>query len=87
LVIEKLNTLTKQNPIEGQDIYYLRIRLEGHKWNYKRLRRVYLQLVMNHRMRTNNRVPARIKQPLNQPLQCIESWSMDFMHDTLMNIK
>lgn len=85
LVIEKLNMLAEPKPREGQDKYYLRIRQEGLKWNYKRVRRVYLQLGMNHRRRTKKRIPARIKQPLNQPLQCNEIWSTDFMHDTLMN--
>jgi putative transposase len=40
---------------------------------------------MNHRRRTKKRIPARIKQTLSQPLHCNESWSMDFMHDILMN--
>ncbi|MBL7913639.1 MAG: transposase family protein [Bacteroidia bacterium] len=85
LVIEKLNKLAEQKPREGQDKNYLRIRQDGLKWIYKRVRRVYLLLGMNHRGRTKKRIPARIKQYLNQPLQCNESWSMDFTHDTFMN--
>lgn len=84
-VITKLNLLATQKPREGQDKYYQRIRNEGLPWNYKRVRRVYLKLGMNHRRKTKRRLPARTKMPLYQPQQSNESWSMDFMHDTLMN--
>jgi putative transposase len=84
-VITKLNLLATQKPREGQDKYYQRIRNEGLPWNYKRVRRVYLMLGMNHRRKTKRRIPARTKMPLYQPQQSNESWSMDFMHDTLMN--
>ncbi len=40
---------------------------------------------MNTRKRTRKRLPARIKTPLIIPQQPNDTWSMDFMHDTLMN--
>lgn len=85
IVIDKLKELAKKKPREGQDKYYLRIREEGLKWNYKRVRRVYLMLGLNHRRRMKKRIPARIKEPLNQPLSTNKVWSMDFMSDALQN--
>lgn len=84
-VIEKLGELAEKNPREGQDKYYSRIRLEGIKWNYKRVRRVYKLMGLNHRRRTKKRVPAQVKEPLVQTKALNQTWSMDFMHDTLVN--
>jgi putative transposase len=71
--------------MEGQDKFYYRIRNEGLIWNHKRIERVYKLLGMNKRRRTRKRIPARVKQPLFVPTRPNETWSMDFMHDTLMN--
>jgi putative transposase len=71
LVINKLKELAEQKPREGQDKFYDRIRSEGLNWNYKRVRRVYLMLGLNHRRRIKRRVPARVKQPLIQPQKII----------------
>lgn len=72
-------------PNEGQDKFYSRIRNEGLKWNYKRVRRVYLLLGMNKGKRVRKRLASRIKLPLVVPLTFNDTWSMDFMHDVLMN--
>lgn len=85
IVIDKLKELAEKKPREGQDKYYLRIREEGLKWNYKRVRRVYLMLGLNHRRRMKKRIPARIKMPLNQQENKNQMWSMDFMSDVLQN--
>lgn len=42
-VMDKLRELSEAYPTEGQDLYYSRIRQQGIVWNYKRVRRVYLQ--------------------------------------------
>lgn len=84
-VIDKLKELAEKKPREGQDKYYLRIREEGLKWNYKRVRRVYLLLGLNHRRKMKKRIPSRVKECLNQPFNANEVWSMDFMSDALQN--
>jgi putative transposase len=84
-VIEKLSALAEKKPMEGQDKFYNRIRNEGILWNHKRVERVYRLMGLNKRRRTKKRVPARIKEPLVVPLAPNQTWSMDFMHDTLMN--
>ncbi|WP_313262359.1 IS3 family transposase [Sphingobacterium sp.] len=83
--IAKLRELADRYPTEGQDLYYSRIRHEGLKWNYKRIRRVYQLLGMNRRRKTRRRLPARVKQPLSIPERPLKTWSLDFMSDVLTN--
>ena len=52
---------------ERQDLYYGRIRTHGYKWNYKRVRRVYLLLGLNQRRKVRMRLPERVKTPLLRP--------------------
>lgn len=84
-VVQKLAELAEKKPMEGQDKFYHRIRNQGIKWNHKRVERVYKMMGLNKRKRTRKRVPARVKQPLVTPSLPNDTWSMDFMHDTLMN--
>ena len=56
---------------------------EAHGWNRKRIRRVYCDLHLNLRVRAKKRLPKRIPQPLIKPEQINQSWSMDFMSDSL----
>lgn len=84
-VINKLTELAEKKPREGQDKYYLRIREEGLVWNYKRVRRIYLLMGLNHRRRLKKRIPNRVKEVLNQPMNKNQTWSMDFMSDALQN--
>ena len=83
--MQKLAELAEKKPMEGQDKFYYRIRNEGIKWNHKRIGRVYKMMGLNKRKKTRKRVPARVMQPLVVPVAPNETWSMDFMHDTLMN--
>jgi putative transposase len=85
IVIDKLKELAEKKPREGQDKYYLRIREAGLKWNYKRVRRIYLMLGLNHRRKLKKRIPSRIKQALSQPMNKNQIWSMDFMSDALQS--
>ena len=58
---------------------------EGHIWNHKRVKRVYLKLGMNRRKKVKRRVANPEKQILLQPLHPNITWSIDFMEDKLMN--
>ena len=84
-MIAKLQELSEQKPREGQDKYFSRIRNSGMIWNHKRVERVYKLMGLNKRARKRRRLPARVKAPLLVPLQANDTWSMDFMHDTLRN--
>jgi len=83
-VIDKLNELAEKLPARGFDEYYGRIRNEGLIWNRKRVLRVYRTLKLNLRRKRKRRLPARIKEPLMQPLGINHTWSMDFMSDSLV---
>lgn len=84
-MIAKLTQLAERKPMEGQDLFYKRIRREGIIWNHKRISRVYRLMGLNKKKRTRKRIPARIKQPLVVPSAPNQTWSMDFMSDSLMN--
>lgn len=71
--------------MEGQDMFYKRIRREGIVWNHKRISRVYRLMGLNKKKRTRKRIPARVKLPLVVPSSPNQTWSMDFMADSLMN--
>jgi putative transposase len=60
-----------------------RLRNTGHRWNQKRLWRVYCQLRLNLPRRTKKRVPALVVQPLDVSPQPNVGWAVDFMSDTL----
>jgi putative transposase len=60
-----------------------RLRLDGHRWNHKRVHRVYCALGLNLPRRTKRRVPTRLRQPLVAPTTLNGIWALDFMQDAL----
>lgn len=56
-----------------------------HGWNHKRIERIYRQLNLKWRKRGKRRLPARIKQSLQATAAPNQTWSIDFMHDSLWN--
>jgi len=65
----------------GKMIDYLKH--QGYGWNHKRIYRVYCDLGLNLRRKPKKRLPARSAQVLAQPAQANQSWSLDFMSDSL----
>ncbi len=61
------------------------LRNQGYGWNHKRIRRVYREMKLNLRIKPKKRLPSREPVPLIQPDQVNESWSLDFMSDSLSN--
>jgi putative transposase len=84
-VIEALQKLSSDHPTYGFPKLFAYLRRAGRQWNHKKVHRVYCALKMNRRRKGKRRLPARIKQPLVQPPGINESWSMDFMSDSLVD--
>ena len=85
-VIESaLRKLAEQHRRWGFEKMFDRLRLDGHRWNHKRVRRVYRKLKLNLRVKPKKRVPTRNPQPLAAPEVPNRCWSADFMSDALTN--
>lgn len=82
-VVEALSKLAGELPTRGFEVYYKRLRREGHKWNRKRVLRVYRSMNLKLRRKHKKRLPSRTKNPLEAPNSLNEVWSMDFMADVL----
>ena len=70
----------------GFGLCYLHLRnVKGFLWNHKRVYRIYRELELNLRIKPKKRIvrdkPDVLKVPKNPNL----SWSMDFMHDGLVD--
>lgn len=67
IIIDTLLESTSKHPAIGFCQSYYRIRSMGHKWNYKRVYRVYTALKLDIRRRAKKRLPVRANQQLFQP--------------------
>jgi putative transposase len=85
VLIKELTELAGLLPSRGLDEFVGRLRAKGHKWNRKRIYRVYRTLMLHKRKRPKKRLITRDSEPLAQPIKPNISWSMDFMSDSLMN--
>lgn len=84
-VISKLQGLAERYPTRGFETYFGKIRLEGLLWNRKRVLRIYRMLNLKMRRKRKRRLPSRTKETLVVPTFLNETWSIDFMSDTLTN--
>jgi len=84
-VATALSELADAKPGLGFWKLFRRLRRQGHRWNHKRVHRIYCRLGLNRRRRTRKRGPARNPQPLSVPSRPNQVWSADFMSDALYN--
>lgn len=82
-IIAILGKFAQMHPTYGFWKMYATMRSKGAVWNHKRVYRVYTQMHLNIRRKMKRRLPDRIKQPLTVAPQPRQTWSMDFMSDSL----
>jgi len=83
-IIEALQELAFKHPSYGFRKLFAYLRRSGRRWNHKKVYRIYKLLKLNKKRKGKRRVPARIKQPLTQQTIINNSWSMDFMSDSMV---
>jgi putative transposase len=81
-----LQELAFKHPSYGFEKLFAYLRRSCKPWNHKKVYRVYKILKLNKKRRGKLRLPARVKQLLVQQERTNNSWSMDFMSDSLMDI-
>jgi len=84
-IAEQLQQLAERQPRWGFGKMFQRLRNQGYRWNHKRVRRVYRDQRLNLRVKPKKRLPSRQPTPLAQPDSTNESWSVDFMSDSLQS--
>ena len=82
-VIDAINDVIAKRPRWGFWKCFDRIRLDGYGFNHKRVHRVYCEMRLNMKRRTKKRILTRPAQPLVCPVDINETWTLDFMRDTL----
>ena len=84
-IAKELQQLAKRQPRWGCGKMSDYLRNQGHAWNHKRIRRVYRALALHLQRKPKKRLPARTAQMLVVPGQADQTWSLDFMSDSLSN--
>jgi putative transposase len=84
-IAQELQELAHRQPRWGCGKMTDYLRNQGYAWNHKRIRRVYRALALHLKRKPKKRLPARTAQPLGVPGQANQTWSLDFMSDSLSN--
>ena len=84
-VTAALQDLAFKHPCYGFRKLFSYLRRDGRNWNHKKVYRVYKMLKLNKRRKGKRRLPARVKQPLVRQAAINQTWSMDFMSDSMVS--
>jgi putative transposase len=84
-IVQELHQLAESQPRWGCRKMTDYLRNQGHRWNHKRIRRVYCDLALNLHRKPKKRLAARTALALGVPVQSDLTWSLDFMSDSLSN--
>lgn len=88
LIAEWLIRITDNQKNWGFKLCFLYLRnIKGFKWNHKRVYRIYKELELNMRIKPKRRIIREVPEALAVPQTINKCWSMDFMHDALINGK
>lgn len=80
-----LRSLAEKHKRWGFDKMMLKIKADKHRWNHKRVHRIYCELGLNIRIKPRKRIPKGEAKSLLQTIRPNLCWSMDFMSDALLN--
>ena len=84
-ISQELRRLAESQPRWGCAKMTDYLRNQGYGWNHKRIRRVYRAMALHLKRKPKKRLPARVAQALVVPGQANQTWSLDFMSDSLSN--
>jgi putative transposase len=82
-VVTALNDIVVRHARWGFWKCFYRLSRAGHRWNHRRVHRVYCALRLNLPRRTKRRIPTRLRQPLVAPARLNKTWALDFRADAL----
>jgi putative transposase len=86
LIADWLIRLTSAYRDWGFGLCFLHLRnVKGFGWNHKRVYRIYRELELNLRIKPRKRLVRELPEPLAVPEKPNLTWSMDFMHDQLVD--
>ncbi len=83
--MEELSELVEQKQTRGFPFYFNRLRHAGKAWNRKRVKGVHNLMNLNLKRNHKRRLPQRVGGALEYAPKPNQTWSLDFMHDTLKN--
>ena len=82
-MVDALNRAVAKNGRWGCWLCFDWLRIQGYRWNHKRVWRVYRQLRLHLPRRQKRRLPRIPWHPLVAPTRSNQVWALDFMHDRL----
>lgn len=86
LIADWLLRLTTTHRRWGFGLCYLYLRnVKGFSFNHKRVYRIYRELELNLRIKPRSRLKRAHPDVLDEPRRINTVWSIDFMHDRLMD--
>jgi putative transposase len=86
LIADWLIRLTNTYRNWGFGLCFLYLRnVKGYSWNHKRVYRIYRELELNLRIKPKRRIQRDKPEALHTATAPNEVWSMDFMHDELLD--
>jgi putative transposase len=86
IIAQNLIELIEHENTWGFGLCFLYLRnVIGKTWNHKRVYRIYRELELHLRIKPRKRLVREVPQPLAVPKQINDTFSMDFMHDQLVD--
>ena len=82
-IVQELHHLAESQPHWGCRKMTDYLRNQVHRWNHKRIRRIYRDLGLNLHRKPKKRLATRTARALEVPVQSDQTWSLDFMSDSL----